>query len=106
MARVRAFPATLTFPLSFSLTPFIPREEKLGKNKLWNKNFKYLKKALYFQKLTLCIVRDIQLENKVGSFSFKERYVTARDSFRETLGPMSRWKPLTRCVHKFNWAFS
>jgi len=103
---VRAFPATLILPLSWNFIPFIFKSLNITQKKYLNTYFIYRKKVLYFQKLILYIVETIQLEKIKGSFNFKERYISCRDSLRKSRGPKTFLKYLTFWAQIKHWAFS
>jgi hypothetical protein len=104
--RVLALPATLILPFSWNFIPFIFKSLKITQKKYLNTYFIYRKKVLYFQKLILYIVETIQFVKMKGSLSFKERYISCKDSLRKSLGPKTFLKYLTFCAQIRHWAFS
>lgn len=66
----------------------------------------YLRKVLYFQKLILYKVEVIQFVKIKGSLSFKERYISCKDSLRKSLGPNTFLKYFTFWAQIRHWAFS
>lgn len=91
---VRAFPATLIFPLTVRRTPLKSSSEKQGAKRALNTYLIYLKSTRYFQKLILYNIAFIQLAKKVGSLNLTAAIKILNDSCTKIRWPKILWNVL------------